>query len=234
MGTDEKFDMNSMLESWNKTLENSLVFSNADKKEIEDHLIDIYEDMIERGLEEREAFQIAVQRLGEPVDWEKEFENASQPLIVTRKTIILISGIVFFFFAFYLILFLAKLTALTGFNNDLQPNIVLRLNNIVLKFPLLLYIFFISSLLIKDQLLVRILEKIHLKPVHVISLVVLTLIFTVADQSMLPFLRNSIDDEKLANSFFSSYIYFNYYFPGIVISGYIILFFSYFRKTSLH
>ncbi len=230
MGTTGKFDLSTMLEAWDKTLEESLVFSHADKKEIQDHLLDIYEDLLDRGLEEREAFQIAIQRLGKPVDWEKEFEKASQPLIVTRKTIILISGIVIFFFAYFLIFSIAKFTVLAGFSNKMQPELIIRINQIVLSFPLLLYLFFIISLLVSDHLLIKVLEKIHLKPVHVIVFVALTLLFAIADRSMLPFLNNSIPD-TLKYSFFSSYIYFNYYFPGVIIAGFIILFFSYTRKS---
>ena len=109
-----KFHLAKMLIAWEEDLKSSSVFTRSDIDELKSHLLDIYEDMLNKGLEKEEAFFIATKRLGKPVHWEEEFAQTSQPFIQTRKTLLLIAGIILYYCSYNLFLIVAKLIVVTG------------------------------------------------------------------------------------------------------------------------
>ena len=81
MESSDKLDLESLLQAWEANLKQSRAFSRSDVQELKTHLLDLYDDLIETGLNEEEAFLIASKRLGQPVDWENEFTQTNQPFI---------------------------------------------------------------------------------------------------------------------------------------------------------
>ena len=153
-----KFYLAKMLIAWEEDIKRSSVFTRSDIDELKSHLLDIYEDMLDKGLEDDEAFLIAVKRLGNPVNWEEEFSRTNNPAIQIRKTLLLIAGIILYYCSFYLFLILAKLIVIAGKLLNIETIELIRFNRAFLCILLLLVILFFNCLFIKERFLIGFLD----------------------------------------------------------------------------
>ena len=231
MGKSNRFDLEKILISWDENLKNSSVFTRSDIAELKSHLLDIYENMLNKGLDKEEAFIIAVKRLGKPINWEKEFAQTNQPAIQTRRTILLIAGVILYYCSYYLSLILAKLIVIIGKLANAETIDLIRIDRIFLGILLLLVILFFNSLLIKERFLMGLLEKIQFRPRHAVFIVILTFVFAIIERSLTPFLNHYIKDPSERYSIYEMQMYFEYIYLFLLVIGFVVLYFRYFRQT---
>lgn len=82
---ESRFDLTGSRAAWLATLEASQAFSGAQLQELESHLDDAMEDLMQRGLTLPESFMIATRRLGGPAGLAKEYQKlASNPIWAVR------------------------------------------------------------------------------------------------------------------------------------------------------
>ena len=228
----KNFHLAKILIAWEEDLKSSPAFTRSDIDELKSHLLDIYDDMLDKGLEEDEAFLIAVKRLGKPVNWEKEFSLTNTPILFTRKTLLLIAGIILYYCSFYLSLIVAKLIVITGKLLNVETIELIRFDRAFLYILLLIVVLFLNCLFIKERFLIGLLEKIQFRPRHAVFIAIITLFFAAFERSLIPVLKNFITDIYLRNILFEMYMYFEYAYLILLIFGFIILYFRYFKQTS--
>lgn len=231
MGQTNKFDLTEMQIAWEKDLKSSSVFTRSDIDELKSHLIDIYEDMLEKGLKEEEAFFIAVKRLGKPFNWEEEFSQTNNPATQTRKTLLLIAGIILYYCSYYLSLIIAKLAVIGGNLLNIETIELIRINKLVICILLLTVLLIICCLFIKERFLINLLEKIQFRPRHAVYMAVLTLIFAIIERCLTPVLKHSITVSYLRIELSNTYMYFEYIYVILLIFGFVVLFIRHFRQT---
>ena len=220
-----------MLIAWEEDLKNSPAFTRSDIDELKSHLLDIYEDILDKGLEEEEAFFIAIKRLGKPVNWEKEFSRTNTPILQTRKTLLLVAGIILYYCSLYLSLIVAKLIVITGKLLNVETIELIRCDRAFLCILLLLVIFLINCLFNKDRFLIGLLNKIQFRPIHAVFMAILLFFFAIIERSLMAIIKHFITDPYYRYALFEMYMYFEYAYMILLTLGFIILYFRYFKQT---
>lgn len=230
MDSSNKLKIKNLVSLWETSFKESNAFSPLDIQELKTHLLEQTDDLIEAGLDEEEAFLIASKRLGKPVNWEDEFHQTNQPFIQTRKTMLVLSGIISYYLLKYISLFLAKFSIVLGKQFNIETVHLVLVNKIILGLFLLFIVFFFTSLIINDKFLYHILDKIQIRPKQAIYIVMLILGFAGGDRCMLPLLRNSVKDIHWRNILFEMYMFFEYFLLAIIMVGFIIVYKRYFSN----
>ncbi len=226
-----KLDLDTLLRTWEESFKQSHAYTKSDIHELKSHLLDIYDEMLENGLDEEEAFFIASKRLGRPINWEDEFKQTNQPFIQTRKALLLIAGIIFYYLSFYFTAFIAKSTIVIGSLINIDIITLVLVNKIVLGIPLLLVTFFFISLVVNDDYLYQHIEKMHINARQAIYAVVFTLLFALGDRCMVPLLKNAVPALYWKNKLWDMYMYFEYIYLLIIIIGFGFVYKRYFKNS---
>ena len=86
------FDLDQKLSEWRKQMLESNVYSAANIEELEAHVLDVMDDLKTKGLDEEEAFCVAVHRIGDVESLNREFSKVNRPLIWRRRVVWLLAG----------------------------------------------------------------------------------------------------------------------------------------------
>ena len=70
-----RFDIDTAIEHWHHWLRLNRSFNGEDLKELENHLRDHVEELIEGGATEEAAFRAATRQLGSTSDFEAEYDK---------------------------------------------------------------------------------------------------------------------------------------------------------------
>lgn len=67
------FELNRELESWRKRFSRESRLQGDELEELESHLLELHEGLVQSGHSDHEAFALAIKRLGEPADIKAEY-----------------------------------------------------------------------------------------------------------------------------------------------------------------
>jgi hypothetical protein len=113
------------IDRWYNNIRSGSGFTDADAEELKCHLLDLMEDLQDAGLDEEEAFIIALRRLGNVDEFEAEYRQENEDVLQTRRSAIILSGVLIYFFCFHLVGSLAKLTFVSLLKLDVPgPQII--------------------------------------------------------------------------------------------------------------
>lgn len=93
METKTRFDINAAVFRWRQTLENSPALGSRDLDELETHLRDSVQRLVRSGLDPREAFLVAVRRLGANHDLEAEFAKVNVRQVWFERGVWILCGL---------------------------------------------------------------------------------------------------------------------------------------------
>jgi hypothetical protein len=94
METRTAFDLNEHLAKWRDGLRNRPVICDEDIEELESHLRDTMDALLQARLSEEEAFLVAAHRVGHPVALEEQYRCAKPGTVWKERTQWMILGIV--------------------------------------------------------------------------------------------------------------------------------------------
>ena len=231
MGQTSRFDLENALQVWESDLKVSEIYTNSDLLEIKSHLLDIYDNLLKNGVDEDLAFYTAVKRIGGPMDWESEFKSVNNPLIQTRKTILFIAGIIFYYGTYYLAIDVSKVVAIIGVELNIENPIIIRVITLFLILVLLIVILFFNAMIIKEKFLLRFLEKINFRLKHVYLLVISTIVLALLERALTPFLNKHFPDPFYRYNIFERQLFFGYAYLILLGVGFIVLFIRYNRQA---
>jgi hypothetical protein len=86
------FDLDQKLSEWRKQMLESNVYSASNMEELRAHVLDVMDDLKTKGLNEEEAFCVAVHRIGDVESLNREFSKVNRPLIWRRRIAWLLAG----------------------------------------------------------------------------------------------------------------------------------------------
>lgn len=112
------------------------------------------EDLKEAGLDDEEAFLIAMRRLGKINDLEEEYRQENSAIIQTRRTAIMLAGVLMYFFFFHLFGSISKLLFITLLELDFSGSqALLRMNRFLISAHFIFIVLF-TTILVSEKKIV--------------------------------------------------------------------------------
>ncbi len=228
----ETFNLEKQVENWTSRLKNEPSLTDADAEELKYHLYDIIDSLLEKGLNEEEAFLIAKKRLGEHNEFTADFAEANQPIIQMRRSLLILGGVLFYFMIYYLILFTSKLILLLLLLMNTEGyEAVNWISRYIITWHFLI-IFIFTSIFFLEKKTVLFLKKIQLKPKRAIFYLLLTAVFVIIDTCLFPVVKKLMGNNlPLKDVLYHIYIYFDFTFPLLMSLGFIFIYFKYYKKA---
>ena len=219
----------SIPQDWNTELPSIFLAEKQTKNEFSGQL----EELINIGLDENEAWWIAQKRNG-LITSQKIVCNA----IINEGNqmytfLIILSGVLIYFLLYFLLFSSARIffTIIQYFENDPLLNIK-RTWSFVLIYQSLFIFFTINLYLLNENFIQRI-KQIRIKPTHTLYIFFTTIALAITDRCFYPITKNSIGlDYGTRMKFYEIFFYSNFSFPLIILSGFLMLFYKYYRDNS--
>ncbi len=206
----------------------SITTSNAE--ELKSHLLDIMDHLKANGLDDEEAFCIASNRMGEISKLRNDFDELNMPIIQMRKIILGLSGILAYFFLYYLMLLFNKVLLIELCSLISDPA---KIVNYVVCFLVgyhFIFIFLTGYLYFFDKEIKHGIESLRIKPVHAYCFfaIIICLAFTNFHLSNVIFERFNEHFLYLTH-YRETFGYLSYSFPLTITICFVLLY----RKYSL-
>lgn len=206
-------------------------FTASDAEELKGHLIDLSEELYRKGLSEEEAFLVASSRLGVNNDLKEDFNEVNQPFIQMRKAILMLSGILLFFYLYFLMM--CSIRLLLHEVKDIVDDQTLRMHLIIICVIAFHLLFVIASLFLyfSGEKMIRKIVELKIRPYLTITLFLGILFLSIAERWL----------HKLNNQYFleSTYTgvhmfaiadYTSYTYPLVLIVCFIVLYKKFYPK----
>jgi len=222
------------IDKWVKKIKLDPSFTEADAEELKTHLLDLMDELKDAGLSEKEAFRIASRRLGNINEIEHEYRQENLDIIQTRRSAIVLSGVLIYFFSFHLIGSLTKLFFVILSYNDLSGPLLISWMNRFLIVGHLIFVFLFTSILLSEKKIMAFIEKIKIHPKHAFIILITTLIIGIFNVWILTNAKRVIgDDLILRGRFLYTFIIYEYSFPFLFCLGFILIYYKYYRKVKI-
>jgi hypothetical protein len=224
------FSINQHASIWAEQLITDSAFTGSDVEELISHLIDLAEELKEKGLDDEEAFTIALARLGDASLLKNEFEEVNTPVIQMRRMILVLSGILIYFLLYFLMLSSSRLLVLIldQIKGNPEQNI-----SIVFYYVAAFHLFMIVSTILLNYWGKKMVNKIvRLKIKPQLAFILFTGLFTLAivDQWFRLVIKETFEFGNYTyNHLYTIFDYSGYSFPLIMILCFIVLFKKYYR-----
>lgn len=234
MSPSEQITINHQIEQWYNTIKSQPGFTDADAEELKTHLLDMMDELQDAGLDEEEAFIIATRRLGNADDIESEYRQENQDVIQTRRSAIILSGVLIYFFSFHFVGSLAKLIFMGLLEIELPgPRVIFWMNRFFITAHFLLIVLF-TSILLSEKRVVNFIENLKIRPRHTIVFLITTFILGVTNVSLMALAKGMVrEDYGLRGQLIHSHIYNEYTFPLLFCIGFILIYSKYYRKAKI-
>lgn len=229
MNSEYHIKIRQLASAWAEQLKTYSSFTDSDAEELESHLIDLTEELSDRGLDAEEAFTIASSRLGNVSVLKSEFEDVNTPIIQMRKAILVMSGIMAYFLLYFLMLSFTRLQVILLYRikDDPERNIRFILY-MVIAFHLFLIIFTLL-LHFRGEKLVKKIASLKIKPQHTFILLAGILSLAFADQWFLQIINGTFEASCYTYThLYTLFDYAGYSFPLIMILCFIVLYKKYY------
>jgi len=182
-------------------------------------------------LNPEEAIVIAQMRLGLPLQQNTATEVQTDHSM--RNFMVVLSGVLVYFFLYYLLFSSAKIlfTTLQHFDHDTALNIR-RTWSFIISFQWF-FVLLTAGLYFLDKNLTGRLNKLHINPTQTIWLLTTTILLGILDRCFYPITRNTIgrDHLDLMRQFGEIFVISQYTFPFILGACFLVLFFKYYRDN---
>ncbi len=192
------------------------------------------EELQKAGLEEEEAFIIATRRLGNVDDFEAEYRQENQDVLQTRRSAIILSGVLIYFFSFHLVGSLAKILFIILLKLDVGgPQSLFWMNRFLITAHFLFIVLF-TSILLSEKIVISFIENLKIRPKHALIFLVVTLIIGITNVSLMAVAKTVIgNDTGLRGWLLHYFSYYQYTFPLLFCIGFILIYSKYYRKAKI-
>jgi len=227
---DMDFNLKEQVDIWIKKLKSDPSITEADAEELQGHLMDLIDQLKEKGLDDDEAFLIASRRLGTTADWGDDFRIVNNPILQMRRSVIIMGGVLLYFLIYFFILSSSKLLFVFLLNKEVTGYIAVQWISRYLITMHFIFILLFTSIMILEKKVVTFIEEIKLKPKHTIVLLLATFVFAIVNSCFSPVIRNMLNNDRLfIDRFYHIYKYFDFSFPLIICLGFIVIYFKYYK-----
>ena len=204
----------------------------SDSEELKSHLLDSIDQLKDTGLNDEEAFWVASRRMGTTVDWEEDYRQVNNQVIQMRTSVLILAGVLVYFCFYYFIESTSRLLFIILLFEDINGYLAV---NWVFRYLIgvhVVIIITVAGIYFMKEKSVSFIEKVKIKPMQTLLLLLTTIIFSVTDTCLYSIVKNLIgQDYPLRSNLIHLFLYFDYSFPLIICISFIFLYFKYYRKT---
>lgn len=222
------------INKWVKQLMSDPSFTEADVEELKTHLLDLMDNLKEKGLDEEEAFLIASRRIGNIDEIEDEYRQENLEVIQTRRTALVLSGVLIYFFSYHFVGTLTKLLFIILLTNDVPaPRSLFWMNRFLIIWHIVFVLLF-AGIILSEKKVVVFIEKIKIRPKHTFILMLSALFLAIVNVSLMAIAKSVIGANFGLRGWFLKYLgYFEYSFPFLFCLGFILIYYRYYKKSRI-
>lgn len=234
MNREIKLNIDEQVSVWAEQLRTDPSFTGSDVEELKSHLIDLSEELKLSGLNDNEAFVVAASRLG-VTSLKNEFEEINLPVIQLRKTILVLSGILFFFLLYFFMISSTRLLFLVLHDLIVDPH--LRIKCVVI-YVIVYHLFIIAGTLFLyffSEKMERRIEKLKIKPHRTFLLFSGIVVLAITDLCFRQLIK-----EVFGTRFYTSVLltaifdYLAYIYPLVIVICFVVLFKKYYFSAIMN
>lgn len=226
------FNLQRHIAGWMVKIQSEPAITESDAEELKSHLLDLINDLKAAGLNEEEAFWVASKRLGNSIEWVKEYRQENNPVIQMRRSLIILAGVLAYFLCYYFILSTSKLLFITLLFKDVDGYMSLSWVARYLITSHFGFVMFFASIFFLEKKTVTFIENIKMRPKHTLILLATIVILAIADTCLYPLAKGMMGDHfSLRSHLHHLYLNFNYSFPLMISIGFVFIYFKYYKKV---
>jgi hypothetical protein len=191
-----------------------------------------YKEFLDKGLSDEEVSMITRRRLGIYKGFENNYHTDTRQKGTINDLLIIFSGILVYVFLYYLLFASTRMifTFLQFADNNPALNIK-RIWTYSILFHMV-FIFFTTSVYIRDKNMIELYQRIKIKPVIVRWLLFLTFFLALVDRCFYPLSRMTFSrDQEMITKLYHVFMYANYTFPMTISACFLVLFNKYYREN---
>ena len=230
----EEFDLQKQIGYWSRELQEHPPVGGADPEKLILQLKGQIDELVRAGLEEEEAYWIACKRVGfVSFNWDEENGQADDlSFIMARRSLLILAGVPFYFLCYYLIKSISDSFFIILRSFDVEPDMSV---NWLLRYFIgtcFVFVLLMISIYRQEQRTINFIDNFRLTAKQVLGLIGTAFVLCVTETSLLPVSKRLLGgDTFIQDKFYAIIRGFDYLFPLILFSGFIILFSKYYRKT---
>jgi hypothetical protein len=126
MDQSNTFNLDNEINQWFGEKRTNPSFTASDREELKNHLYEIIDALIEKGLDEEEAFVVAKMRLDIDSEMEKEYNEGNKPILQMRSSLLILAGVLVYFMLYYFILSTSKILIIALQLNDVSKTVTIE------------------------------------------------------------------------------------------------------------
>jgi hypothetical protein len=233
MDQSNTFNLDNEINQWFGEKRTNPSFTASDREELKNHLYEIIDALIEKGLDEEEAFVVAKMRLDIDSEMEKEYNEGNKPILQMRRSLLILAGVLVYFMLYYFILSTSKILIIALQLNDVSKTVTIEwVSRYLLTWHFVIVLFFVSLYFLESKT-INFIEKLKLKPKGTIALLAIAALLAIIDTCLFPIVKNMLEKNiPLLSNLYHYYIYFEFSFPFIIGLGFIFIYYKYHKKSN--
>ncbi len=233
VGEDGKFDLQKQIGQWARELREHPPVGGADPEELILQLKGQIDELVRAGLEEEEAYWIGCKRLGLiSFNWGEENGPDDRSLIPVRRSLLILAGVPFYFLCYYLVKSSSDLFFIIIRSFQVEPGTSV---NWLLRYFIgtgFVFVLLMISVYRQEQRTINFIDNFRLTAKQVLGLIGTAFVLCITETCLLPVSKRFLGgDSFIQDKFYAIISGFDYLFPLILFSGFIVLFSKYYRKT---
>lgn len=232
MSTTIGFNLEQRLNEFESRVLSSPEVTPRDSQDLKVHLLDCFDQYKAKGLDDEEAFLLALNQMGNTDAWEDGFKEANRAIVQVKRALGFMGGVFIYFLLYSLILVFSKTLLYTGGRLHIETGALYQFNKYFLQVVYLLTVLGIIALAMREQWFLRIISKINLPPKKIILLFVLIVFLAIADRIIEMLVKGVLKyDMRNYVAIEHTFVWFEYLFPLIFAGGFLIIYIRYFKET---
>lgn len=233
MDQSNTFNLDNEINQWLGKQQTNPSFTASDREELKCHLYEIIDALIEKGLDEEEAFVVAKMRLDIDSEMEKEYNEGNKPILQMRRSLLILAGVLVYFMLYYFILSTSKILIIALQLNDVSKTVTIEwVSRYLLTWHFVIVLFFVSLYFLESKT-INFIEKLKLKPKGTIALLAIAALLAIIDTCLYPIIKNMLEKNiPVLSILFQNYNYFEFSFPFIIGLGFIFIYYKYHKKSN--
>jgi hypothetical protein len=199
------------VEQWYNNLRSVSSLTESDCYNLKDHLLNTIDELKAAGLDDEEAFEVAMIRLGKDFNFEKEYGRVNSDILLTRKILLILSGIMIYFLFYFCMNTTARMIF---FHSGYIVEDTATLKRTILYFLIFYHLFFVILtvfIYINGSRIFNKTRNLKILPLHIVLLVIIVFSLAFTD-----FKLQNIINEELS----TGYLLITNYFSILGYSGY--------------
>jgi hypothetical protein len=225
-----KFTLEAQLYNWTERLRRFPEVTESDLEELEYHLLDSIDHLKETGLDEEEAFWVASRRFEINFDVIQDYHTVNNPLIQTRRTVLVFAGILGFFLLYYFLVCSSMFLFYGLTVSQTTGDIALTWISSYLYGAQVALIICLAGIFFREKKFITFIRRLRLKPRHTILILIVTFLFALGKQYLYPEIKEIGNEQRVWGQLYDVFFYFRFSFPFLFCLSFVFLYWKYTKK----